>query len=327
MKKLYLLFLMLFILNRGTAQNPEFGFEDWNSDLAYSLLPQELSLPGNNTCYPYLADQAEVLTYDTYFVPDNVILPGWSSIIHGLLRTTDAHSGQYAAIVNMWYSGSAGILTYGSKAAVTPSDFPKVHFADKLYGISGFYKYKVDAFIPNDTLKKGTQLTIVTYKQNPFNGLMENLHRDSLLFPKSDEYREFYLPVSYTDPSVMPDSVSIWFSSRGLNSGGTSCMLSHFLYLDDITFHFSPYTLSVDQPALEEKIFFYPNPVKNTIYLKYDNTIIVKEIRLTDVSGKTIKVFRYPQKILNLENVSEGLYFMNIHTTKGIYNEKIVVRP
>ena len=135
----------------------------------------------------------------------------------------------------------------------TYTEIPKVKLNSKVYGVSGFYKYQIDSFIANDTFKKNALLHIVTYQN--VGGTAQQLTHDSLVYTKSDIYHPFSLSVNYPNISVVPDSVSIWFESKGYKSGGTSCELAHFLTLDGLQFHFIPLSTGKDLHKANFKIF------------------------------------------------------------------------
>lgn len=323
MKRICLLYILfLFITETTDAQTWHFGFEDWNAALTYGATGEEYSVPDNNLCYPYLSGNAEGVSTGGE-IKHNEVIPGWSAIIYGLLRTTDAYSGNYAGIVHMWYNGSMGILAYGSSEYVTTfGGLPKVHFENKLYGISGFYKYMVDSFIPSDTYKKVAMLNIATYRKNTA-GNLELLSLDSLQFEESDVYNEFYLSVA--DTNLIPDSVSIWFETKGYGSGTTSCILAHFLYLDDLQFHFEPLSTK-NNNSFREKLKIYPNPASEKINIDYGSSVRIQNIQLTDVSGRVIKTFRKNEKVLNVSGLPGGVYFLHIRAEDGNVNEKILIR-
>lgn len=302
------------------AQDHNTGFEQWHRDMRSSRMVEEPGIPG---CYRTIT--GDIIATGENLDPDS-ILTGWSATQFGITRTNDAHSGQYAAIVHMWYNGSAGILCLG-----TTNDpvnlHSKVHFDRKLYGVSGFYKYIVDSLGPNDTYRKVTMLHIRTYKKNTNTQALELLNHDSLTFSRSDVYKEFYLPVTYTEPGMTVDSVSIWFESKGYGSGTTICPLSHFLYLDDIVFRFTPYTLPVQElrsPG-KKKVIIHPNPSSGNVCIQNETGSRISMLFLRDGSGRNIRNFRPEERCLDLKGLEQGIYVLHIHTQEGIISEKVII--
>ena len=275
--KVLMLFVLCLAFLSVHAQNNNLGFENWSNGLVFTPVPKESPIPGAGDCHPYLSGNAELLS-SSGMIPNDQILPGWSAMQFGIMRTPDAHSGKYAVIVCMWYNGSRGVMAIGQSENVAQT-IPKISLAKKLYGVSGFYKYKVDSLAPNDTYKKNTLMHIASYKTNPVSGALEEIQHDSVTFAKAGIYTEFYLPVVYADTTLIADSVSVWFESKGYNSGTTSCGLSHFLYLDDLQFHYQPYTLHILETGQNKKIEVYAKATEQAtenyriVKNKYDNAL------------------------------------------------------
>ncbi|MFT4062673.1 MAG: hypothetical protein QM642_09990, partial [Edaphocola sp.] len=141
--KTLLLAAILAISNIARAQDYNLGFEEWLSSMPIGVNSTDsCSLPINAS------------SIDSIYM-----LPKWTAVPNGLCRTTDAHSGNYAAVIFMWYNGSTGRLFLGQGCDDTLTsgyDICKEHFSSKIYGLSGYYKYIVDSFMPNDTYKKRT---------------------------------------------------------------------------------------------------------------------------------------------------------------------------
>ncbi len=314
MKNIYLIAFTLFLTGLKAQNNP--GFENWNS--ATVLVPTTKDQTFS-ACHPYILNNSERVQ-NSGTAPHNAIIMDWSASSHGILRTTDAHSGTYAAVIAMWYFGSKSILAYGSSSNVH-TNIPKVQLNDKLYGVSGYYKYLRDSFTVNDTLNKKMILHIATYKATTA-GTLTEMSRDSILLGPVGTYQHFQLPVSYPNPSTVPDSVSIWFEAKGY--GATKCELSNFLYLDDLTFHFTPLSLKTNDLDLKLKI--YPNPSSDILNMEYDDDIRIQHIQLTDASGKVVKLFNINTKTLSISDVAGGTYFLNIKTNLGNLKEKIMIK-
>ncbi|OJU76481.1 MAG: hypothetical protein BGO09_16290 [Bacteroidetes bacterium 47-18] len=320
MQKLLFLCFGLLLSLPVSAQDHNTGFEKWHPALRISRMTEDPGTPG---CYRTMI--GDIIATGEHLAPDS-ILTGWSAVRYGITRTNDAHSGQYAAMVHMWYNGSPSVLCLG-KSNDPGNYISKVHLDRKLYGVSGYYKYIVDSLGPNDTYRKVTMLHIRTYKTNTVTGESELLHHDSLTFSRSDAYREFYLPVTYTDSDIIPDSVSIWFESKGYWSGTTICMLSHFLYLDDLVFRYAPYTLPVQEhrPPGKKKVSISPNPATGNAHLQYDKDMRIRSIQLLDHSGRTIRRFSPDNTCLDLEGLEQGMYILYIATQQGSTCEKIII--
>lgn len=314
-KKCLLLLFSCFVQTLS-AQNYNLGFEDWNGTATFTNIPSSLS--GFN-CHPYLMRKGEAIFSAGSF--QDQVVDAWSAQVNGIMRTTDAYSGNYAAVVHIWYHGSKGIMALGSTES-TYVKLPKVKLNSKIYGVSGFYKYQFDSFAANDTFKKHSSLHIVTYQNT--GGTAQQLSHDSLVYSKSDIYKPFSLSVKYPNTSVVPDSVSIWFESRGYKSGGTSCESAHFLTLDELQFHFAP--LSTDSDFLKTAFKIFPNPADDIVNIVNENSYKIDSIYLTDNTGKIVKVIKSTAAQLDVSGLSPGIYLLQIQTEQGGYTEKIMIR-
>lgn len=60
----------------------------------------------------------------------------------------------------------------------------------------------------------------------------------------------------------------------------------------------------------------YPNPAKNYIIIK-DENLIVKNLNLSDINGKSMPISAIKENLtydLNISELSNGIYFINIET-------------
>lgn len=311
MKKIALILSALFTAYTLKAQDYNLGFENWESTLQpVQNVPDSCSLPA-----------------DASFHPSGSRLSGWS-VNNGVLRTTDAHSGNYAAVVSIWYSNTTGKLISGQCGEVSTIGYSpcKHHFSSRIYGISGYYKYMIDSFTPRDVQNTKAVAYIKTYKKDPADQSLAVLSFDSLVFERAGTYQPFQLPVVYMDSTSMPDSVSIWFESQNNATGAVTCSYAHFLYLDDLNFHFSPMPVGVRKPALKKKVNIYPNPANGTVHLEYGNELQVDSIWLSDLSGRKIKIFDPRAKSLSVKPYPAGVYFLHIQSRQGLISKKIVLQ-
>ena len=73
----------------------------------------------------------------------------------------------------------------------------------------------------------------------------------------------------------------------------------------------------------------YPNPASNILYLKYNKKVIssFKELRteIYSISGRKIKYSEPISDEIDISNLEEGIYFVNIKTNKSAFCRKIVI--
>lgn len=293
------------------AQDYNLSFENWEGVLQPVMNSTDsCTLPANAVSNPF----------------DNR-LNGWTGN-NGVLRTTDAHSGSYAAIVAIWYANTTGKLILGQCGPINVPDYSpcKQHFSSRIYGISGYYKYLVDSFMPRDVQDTRAVGYIKTFKVNPSDQSLTVLSFDSIVFNRAGTYQSFQLPVTYADSNSMPDSVSIWFESQNNAPGGLTCAYAHFLYLDDLNFHFSPMPVGLKNASLKKKVNIYPNPANETVKLEYDIDLEIESMWLSDLSGRKIKTFDPRAKCLPVKACPAGMYLLQIQSRQGLISEKIVLQ-
>lgn len=73
---------------------------------------------------------------------------------------------------------------------------------------------------------------------------------------------------------------------------------------------------------LTENIKYYPNPVKESLYVYWINTTenAVVEINLVDINGKVVyqsKVLNKTQVSIQLSNYTNGIYIMSLNYNNG----------
>ena len=73
----------------------------------------------------------------------------------------------------------------------------------------------------------------------------------------------------------------------------------------------------------------YPNPAKNTLYLKFNNDTVYNysdlKIEIYTVTGQKVKSILHVTNKIDIKNLNEGLYILNIETSKGTISRKISI--
>ncbi len=80
--------------------------------------------------------------------------------------------------------------------------------------------------------------------------------------------------------------------------------------------------LSINNLELENKIALYPNPTLKRFSI--ESKLKFSKISVLDMQGKTIKIFDENIEEYNVENLTSGLYFINIKTEKGQVTKKLI---
>jgi len=77
---------------------------------------------------------------------------------------------------------------------------------------------------------------------------------------------------------------------------------------------------------IDNKLFVYPNPFTNYVYVSLTNGKIIKEANVYNFTGKLISTYK-PEKsrdIFNLTNQPAGIYFVEVISGSNSYSRKII---
>lgn len=86
--------------------------------------------------------------------------------------------------------------------------------------------------------------------------------------------------------------------------------------------------LSVSSEELSAAISIYPNPTKGRMFINNDSFIEIDSAQIYDVNGrlvKDIKLNNAQMHVINLNNVSKGVYFITINSGSTSFTEKIII--
>ncbi|NJM80157.1 MAG: T9SS type A sorting domain-containing protein [Flavobacterium sp.] len=68
----------------------------------------------------------------------------------------------------------------------------------------------------------------------------------------------------------------------------------------------------------------YPNPVLDFISIINPDNILINTISVIDMNGRELLNNKYinTSNTINLSNLSKGIYFIQLHTEKGLLSKK-----
>ena len=79
--------------------------------------------------------------------------------------------------------------------------------------------------------------------------------------------------------------------------------------------------------AFAKKFNTYPNPATNVVTISNNDNILLTNVAINDINGRTIKtvaVSNLSEVELNVSDLSAGVYFMNVSTDSGIAVKKFI---
>jgi hypothetical protein len=86
-------------------------------------------------------------------------------------------------------------------------------------------------------------------------------------------------------------------------------------------------TIGIDGAAAVAEISIYPNPTNKLITVDLGNNNAIEKITLFDIQGKVIYEtleFTNSRIQINMANLSEGIYILNVQDNKGVKNYKVL---
>ena len=114
------------------------------------------------------------------------------------------------------------------------------------------------------------------------------------------------------------------FYSYGHGGVGSSILSETIVYIKKGNQTWgTPLNLTVGMQEVSQNgaIKLYPNPASNQIQLGTEERL--KSVLVSDVNGKPVEVNRV-NNLIDVSNLSSGLYFIQVETENGMFREKFV---
>lgn len=147
-------------------------------------------------------------------------------------------------------------------------------------------------------------------------------HDTNWLWPTSFYYKLLYSPVTGVN-LFMSHLDNINFGSLQVpnDSGHQNMFLARFRYIEPE----DSSTNNVLEPKQAFEVQLFPNPAKEVIHIRCSETI--SQLRILDANGKELQAIDKPgskDHILDIEDLSSGTYFVQLHTKYGIRSKRFV---
>lgn len=123
-----------------------------------------------------------------------------------------------------------------------------------------------------------------------------------------------------------------WVVTRFVDFLGNGCPIAivfnyctkQFIYYDQ---ECSPETLTTNTSVKNKsEITLYPNPTKDWVNFYASPDIKIQRIAIFDASGKLVIEPKISGTKINIQNLIQGVYFVNFQTDKGLRSEKLIVK-
>ena len=88
----------------------------------------------------------------------------------------------------------------------------------------------------------------------------------------------------------------------------------------------SALTLDVVDHLVKLNVLLYPNPANHIVTIKPNDGVTITSIEMFDISGKKINIRLSDSNTLNVSNLSNGVYLLNIISKTGSVTKKLIVK-
>jgi hypothetical protein len=82
--------------------------------------------------------------------------------------------------------------------------------------------------------------------------------------------------------------------------------------------------VGINEVNLSNQIVVFPNPAIDKLTITTTNNLTIQQLQLLDISGKIIESYDNTM-YMNISQLENGIYILQIQTNKGIVNKKVVV--
>lgn len=238
-----------------------------------------------------------------------------------LVKTTDSHSGSYAAKLVTDASGYASYFILGTRLATnSPNSYAGVPFTGRPAQFQFYYKLS-SAAAAADSAYVLLELTRTVNGASQTVGFVSQ----TLNTPAATSYTLASFPITY-NPAITaaPDSVHLLFVSGVAQNitTGTS------LYIDDINLGS---TVSGTRNAdLQAAVSVSPNPSSDGRYLlsSTEPALLAAPLTVLDLTGRVVRheaaAARTATRALDLSSLPTGIYTVQLFTDRGLVTRKLV---
>jgi len=272
-------FLISFQVN---AQLVNAGFENWSTNASSELYPSGWQEEEIKFCY----------------------------------QETDAHSGDFALKLGVWYY-------YMKSQAIQ-----KTAIDYRPESLTGYYKYtgNIDALHPphsSAVVSDTASIKVYLTKWNAASSQPDTIGTGKIQLDSSSIYKSFTCPVIYSGTEI-PDSIKLVISpsivpnegggyiSTGITNGTENSGYCSFLTIDGLALT-SP--LSISENSKKADFDLFPNPVKDNLHIRIKRPGKYT-YKLIGLSGKILKSgsFEFPETTIQVQSLPAGTYFLQLTT-------------
>ena len=91
----------------------------------------------------------------------------------------------------------------------------------------------------------------------------------------------------------------------------------------DVTVFVEP-PLAVDDFSVSNVLKVYPNPTSDFVYVQTDANHLILKTVVSDITGQSVLILGGDCQKLNIDHLSDGIYFLKVITNKGVFQNKFI---
>lgn len=272
------------------------------------VLAQQL----NNSGLENWQTMGSIQVPDSFYTFDQIIFIGNATT----MQTTDAHSGQYAALLQTQAGPTTtnftGQLTYGNLTIGPTNYFRGWPFSSRPNKLKFWYKYS----------NSGSDTALAFIGLSKWTGSFNFIGLGTIsITSNASSYTLAEVPITYTS-GVNPDTIILGFTSSSNDNptAGTQ------LYIDDIYLDYSTGISTLDENSGFE---VYPNISSGTFSVKDLSINRNSILKITNALGEIV----YIQKLTGNDEyqihtyLRAGIYFITLENESKKYSKKIIINP
>jgi len=230
-------------------------------------------------------------------------------------RTTDAHSGEYAAKLETKLWGDfliSGLLASGNFVMTEPYIQNGRPYTETPSSFKGWYKYSP---VNGDSAGVGAILT----RYNTDTGQKDTIATAVRAITENAEtYTQFEIDFDYLIPSVNPDTIIIVFTSSG-DGGNFMGQVGSTFIIDDILLE---YPSGIKESLSQEfTINAYPSPANNQLSLEFNTNHPEKLLcSIYAIDGRFMQSFSLSDKKhkLDVSTWQQGKYIVQAYMDNSL---------
>lgn len=221
---------------------------------------------------------------------------------------TDAHDGNYALMLGIWYNYIKDFATQTAPIASRPA------------AVTGYYKYS-ENLVLNDSGQMYDEASVRVYltKWNEASARHDTIGKGEIYLSGAVDYTVFNCPVTYTS-NDMPDAVTVVLDCSLMDHEGYSIQAPNgfgsLFTVDDIVF--TDEVLGIKQ--VQQKSAVYPNPVSDVLNFSQ----LATGVQVYDITGKLVLSQEQLHKSISIINLQAGVYHIKFNDGTAIRYSKFI---